>query len=339
MDFLKPLFDEELNSEGAIQIGRSSFERSKILCELEPETYKLSFAEWLDKRKSELIEKADVILEQYDNANRFEQLKRSYSSGRTIPFVGAGMSMACGYPGWSEFLNQICVESHVASKDLNGLLNKGKYEEAAQLLYDDLGSGLFNENLDAAFSSEKEISVLALYLPTVFSTASVITTNFDKIIERVYGSTDNGFSEIKSGNALNEVLRLIGNGSRILLKLHGECNQVADRVLLKSEYDNAYSDKRVVNNFFSHFLFGNTLLFIGCSLSTDRTIKSMMKVVKTIGAERLPRHYAFLELKTGDDRVERKKYLSLANIFPIWYGENEHEESIEALFLKLMEQN
>jgi hypothetical protein len=44
-----------------------------------------------------------------------------------------------------------------------------------------------------------------------------------------------------------------------------------------------------------------------------------------------------VELKASDDRVTRKKHLAEANIFPIWYPEREHDESLEALFLKMLE--
>ena len=64
---------------------------------------------------------------------------------------------------------------------------------------------------------------------------------------------------------------------------------------------------------------------------------TMEQVVAAEGAHTLPQHYAFLELKEGMDRVERKKVLAKANIFPIWYPEGEHDESIEALLLALME--
>ena len=63
----------------------------------------------------------------------------------------------------------------------------------------------------------------------------------------------------------------------------------------------------------------------------------MVALVEQYKPETLPRHYAFLELKEGDDRITRKKELAAANIFPIWYSEGEHDESIESLFLKLLE--
>lgn len=123
----------------------------------------------------------------------------------------------------------------------------------------------------------------------------------------------------------------------MLLKLHGECDQVADRILLKSEYEAAYADGADVSNFFTRVLFAKSMLFLGCSLCTDRTITNMVERVTEYKAETLPRHYAFLELKEADDRVERKKELAAANIFPIWYSEGTHDESIEALFVRLLE--
>jgi hypothetical protein len=83
-------------------------------------------------------------------------------------------------------------------------------------------------------------------------------------------------------------------------------------------------------------MFGRSILFLGCGLCADRTIKTMKASVTKFGPENLPRHYAFLELKAADDRVARKKFLAGANIFPIWYEEGDHDEALEALFLKLL---
>lgn len=172
MDFLKPLYDEELNSEGDVEIVGSVFTRSRILVELEPQTYSLTFAEWIEERKANLLVKADEILDQFDNRNRFEQLKKGVKAGATIPFVGAGLSLPSGYPGWTAFLYQLCEESHVQKEDLDRLLSAGDYEQAAQVLHDDLGAALFNENLEGMFSSEKEITGVIHYLPLLFPNAT-----------------------------------------------------------------------------------------------------------------------------------------------------------------------
>jgi hypothetical protein len=337
MDFLKPLYDEELNSEGDVEIVGSIFPRSRILGELEPQTYSLTFGEWVEERKVNMGLKADTILAQYDNGNRFTQLKNSLKARGVIPFVGAGFSMPSGYPGWTSFLYHLCEESHVLKEELEQLLEEGDYENAAQLLHDDLGPALFNENLEGFFSSEREICGAIHYLPKVFPDTTVITTNYDRLLERVFRGVEQGFDAVKYGSSLKEVVRLMPSGIRMLLKLHGECDQVEDRVLLKAEYDEAYSDGAIVSNFFSRVLFTKTMLFLGCSLCTDRTISAMIELVGQYGAATMPRHYAFLELKAGVNRVARKKELATANIFPIWYPDGEHDESIEALLVKLLE--
>lgn len=339
MKYLRELFHQELDADGEIEIVGEIFLRRDILQQLAPGPYQVAYAEWKEQRESTLLEKAESILATYDNRLRFDQFLTTFRSGPMIPFIGAGMSMASGFPSWSKFLIELAEESHVFPGSIEGLLLKGHFEEAAQALHDDLGAGLFNENVEVRFSKACDVSGPLNYLPRLFPNSTIITTNFDALLERVYSDQGNdGFDRIVSGASMAEVLRQIASGARILIKVHGDCRQVADRVFLKSEYEKLYSDKKLVDQFFSGVIYRQSLLFLGCSLLNDRTLTQMKSVVREYGAERLPRHYALLELKNADDRVTRKKRLADANIFPIWYPEGEHDESLEALFLKMLEE-
>ena len=104
MDSWRPKYHEYLNSEGDVDIVGSTFQRSRILKELEPETYQLSFEDWVEERKSNLRDLASQLLAVHDNLHRFEALKRACSSGNVVPFLGAGLSIPSGYPGWTKFL-------------------------------------------------------------------------------------------------------------------------------------------------------------------------------------------------------------------------------------------
>jgi hypothetical protein len=337
MEFWRPKYHEYLNSEGDVEIVGSSFQRSRILRDLEPETYKLSFEDWIEDRKSSLLNVATQLLSTQGNAHRFHALRRANGLQNVVPFLGAGISVSSGFPSWTQFLWDLQAESHVVAADLETLLNAGDYEGAAQLIYDDLDSALFNRQLRECFDRECPPTGPINLLPLVFPGSNVITTNFDKLLESVFSEQSQGFDQVVSGGSISEALRIFTTGARCLLKLHGSCEAVANRVLLRDEYTQAYSDAGAVKRFFSRYLFGKSLLFIGCSLLTDRTIRTMEQIVAEEGADSLPQHYAFLELKAGGDRVERKKSLAKANIFPIWYPEGEHDESIEALLLALVE--
>lgn len=59
MDFLKAIFDEELNSGGDVEVVGLSFQRSRILGELEPSSYDVSFEEWTAQRSERLIDCAN----------------------------------------------------------------------------------------------------------------------------------------------------------------------------------------------------------------------------------------------------------------------------------------
>ena len=341
MDFLKPLFDEELNSQGEdVVIANSTFERCKILSGLEPETYELAFNEWLNEHQELLLDKADEILDMYDNRIRFEQLVQVHRSGNLIPFVGAGMSMPSDYPSWTSFLYMCCEESDIEADTLTEMLGHGHYEEAAELICQNMTSVVFNEKLEATFSRQKPIEGAINYLPTLFAAKHIITTNFDTVIERTFDAYDVSFDagSVKSGKSLTEVARSITASPRVLIKLHGTCNEVANRVLLKSEYDLAYGDQGEVDTFFDRVIYRDSLLFLGASLNVDRTIQKMKSIAEQKGHEMLPRHYAFLELKDDQERVERKRELGQANIFPIWYSEGEHDSAIEALMFKLIKE-
>lgn len=338
MDFWRPKYHDFLNSEGDVNIIGSAFQRSRILKELEPETYQLSFEDWVEERKSSLRDVANQVLAAHDNAHRFKALKKACSSRNVVPFLGAGLSMPSGYPGWTKFLWDLQSESHVNTEGLDLLLSAGDYEGAAQLIHDDLGSALFNKQLQECFDRDCGAIGPINLLPLAFPNANVITTNFDRLLESAFSGQSQGFDQVIFGSNLEEILRIMNAGGRCLLKLHGSCETVANRVLLRDEYARAYGDVGIVQRFFSRFLFGKSLLFVGCSLLTDRTLRTMEQVVATEGAHTLPQHYAFLELKGGVDRIERKKALAKANIFPIWYPEGEHDESIEALLLALMEE-
>lgn len=339
-EYLKMLYNEYLNSEGDIEIENSTFQRSQILWEIEPDTYNITFEDWKQQRMLLFQQKANEIIDLYDNFKRFEKLKKAFDSGNVTPFIGAGMSMPSNFPSWTAFLYQLCDESDISTERLDELLSIGKYEEAAQEIFDDLGNALFNEHLENEFSFDKHIIGAINYLPTLFKKSSIITTNFDTLIEKTYLGKDNNFDEVKGGLYLDEVLRKMAGGSRVLIKLHGDCRQVTDRVLTLQEYEKAYRENGQLKKFFKRFMYNNTMLFIGCSLSNDRTLQVMKEIVEEENDDSMPRHYALLEeIMDEDKRRQKKKDLAKANIFPIWYTQEEHDESIEALFLKLMEGN
>lgn len=341
MEFLREKFHKELSANidedtGKVIIASVSFNPDNILKDLDPITYDETFQEWLEQRKESLLNKANEILDLYDNKGRFNRLKESYKKGAIIPFIGAGMSMPSGYPSWTTFLWKLLKETRVTDVQLKDLLNQGLYEEAAQLFADNMPANSFDEAIENTFEHDYELDGSILFLPHVFNT-SIITTNFDNVLKRCYDNNSQSFSEILLGKDADQLPKLLGEGKKVLVKLHGNANSQKGRVLTFSEYQKNYGDEPVLKDVIEAIC-TKSLLFIGCSLSVDRTIKSMKDITSSKGHNKIPRHYCFLSLNESDDRLARRDQLAEANIFPIFYpATDDHNECIEALLQKLLD--
>ena len=129
MDYLIPQFHDYLNAEGAVDIAGYTFSREVILKELEKEGYKEVFDDWLEQRKEENLNRCSEILSKFGNHPRFEMLQEIHDRGAIIPFVGAGLSMPSGYPGWTRFLYQVLGETNINNHDqFNKRIENGEYE-------------------------------------------------------------------------------------------------------------------------------------------------------------------------------------------------------------------
>ena len=163
----------------------------------------------------------------------------------------------------------------------------------------------------------------------------VITTNFDDVLKRCYENADKPFREILLGADSPDLPRYLGRKDKVLVKLHGKATTGRGRILTLKEYQAHYGDDASLGSRIEEIC-QSTLLFVGCSLSIDRTLMAMRELVATKGHDKAVRHYAFLSLNNDEDRLARRDQLAHANIFPIWYpDEEDHDECIEALLHKL----
>lgn len=179
-------------------------------------------------------------------------------------------------------------------------------------------------------------------LPKPFD-CSVITTNFDRVLERVYETDGKAFVEKVTGRGQTSAFfRAIPAGERYLLKLHGNIDNATERVLSQNEYDAAYGNQGYVRMAFplpkllKRLFTSYSFLFLGCSLSVDRTLLTFMRAAGDEGPDSLPHHYAILGSPTD---VEKKRTMDQriadAHITRLWYPEGEHEHVEQILEMLL----
>jgi SIR2-like domain len=339
MDFLRSVFEEQLelqvDTSGNAVIGDTVFSPVTIL-RADSAAYEDEFSKWLSERwLPEQKEVLEQILVVHANRKRFTDLCSTLQNGQLVPLVGSGMSVPSGFTVWPDFLRSIRLHSSMNEKDLEELLARWEYEEAAEQLAAAMPGRLFDERIEHELRIDDPVVICGavVFLPELFDKL-VLTTNLDDLLEKMYDQRGQRFSHILSGHAIGEFRKAKANSERLLLKFHGDCRSRDGRVLGKREYDAAYANGSPVSDELTTIYRTHSILSLGCSLNPDRTVALLAEVAKM--DQGMPRHYAFLQHpKDADVLRQREHFLTDRDVFPIWYP-GDHDESIQALLVGMM---
>jgi hypothetical protein len=347
MRFLYKAFKDELNQEEAVQIVNglvdirgekfTAFEILKLATkegQLDSVCNRV-FSDWKAEFIERKVEEANDFLDLFGGRDRFDSLAKLWKGGTVIPFVGAGMSRTSGYPMWGEFLQNQRRQTNISKEELEAMLQRGEYEEAAEEISKRMKGPAFSEAVESSFCAERTTLGPVLLLPHLFK-KHVVTTNFDSLIESCYGDADAAFAAAICGSETAELRRLLVGEQKLLLKLHGKADSENGRILTKTEYERHYSEANTLSNTMGLLADRFSLLFMGCGLTVDRTLIALEEHVAKVGHANLQRHYAFLPAPESEPvRIARQQLLVNYHIYPIWYPQDMHDESISALLLKL----
>jgi tetratricopeptide (TPR) repeat protein len=263
------------------------------------------------------------------------KLRKQLETEGVIPFVGAGMSADFGNRQWSAFLAEQAKAAEVSDK-VQILLKDGLFEEAAQAVIEGLGKHAFEQAMDDEFGDHKldgfEISGAVAMLPKL-SKKHVITTNFDHVLEWVFGAGGPkvNFRQVLYGTRTQAAVRALNQGARVLIKIHGDVAETEGRILTKAEYDLHYGPADPANvastqlTELMKLLLMRPLLFLGCSLEKDRVVVMLKRLQQDL--RRGLGHFAILAAPSKLDRLaKRRDELASMGIRPIWYPEGKYEE-------------
>jgi hypothetical protein len=298
-----------------------------------------------EARRFDQAERAEILnTDQFrDNLRVFEELKKACQRGFVIPFVGAGMSKSAGLPEWKEYLLGLCDDAALNREAMRERLEiRNDFEGCMNDIVRQLGINRFERDFERSFGVPEAITGAVSLLPQLFDCCT-ITTNFDRVLEHAYANDRKHFTSTCTGRGnASAFFRAIPAGERYLLKLHGNIDNAMERVLNQDEYNLAYGAEgnvnmaaplpRLLKRLFSSYSF----LFLGCSLSADRTIQTFIRVVLDEGRDTLPHHYALLA-SPADTEKKRiiDQRLADAHITPLWYPEGTHEHVEQILELLL----
>lgn len=339
INYFRERYLATLDSDGMVSLGSNEYVKSEVYEGFAPNDFEADLGGWVVDQQEQARERVRALLDDNGCLARFNILAERHRGGQVLPFVGAGLSVPSGFPLWGDFLDRVAAMGNAKlAAEVVKRKKSGDYEGAAQSIADRLNENMLSEQVEAYFSrSDYGINGPVQLLPHIFGLGCV-TTNFDNVLERAFTIEGRAFVDVLAGHDVLAAPRKAANSKHVLFKLHGEADDPANRVLTTTEYDQAYGNRRSMEQMLKYLITNRSVLFMGCNLTTDRTITELKKIkaANELGA---PRHYAFLKDPGQEARQERWRELDEAEIHPIWYPvkdpETDHDTWVEDLLVAL----
>jgi hypothetical protein len=296
---------------------------SDVLYWAERDAYLDELDHWEGRRQADEHEGAVAFIRDSDQRAVLLDLVDAVRGGRVAPFVGAGLSKACGYPMWGEALRKIALKLQgLGVQDIEPLMAQYDYLQAAQVLHD-AAADQVRHFIKTEFRQRGSIVGPVTLLPEL-AKGCIVTTNFDTVIEDLFRERSQPLDGYMHGTqAGNNFVQRLLRGERCILKLHGDAGQDNTHVFTRSQYEAAYGEPLAFQNQLPRALrqifISHSLLFIGCSLEQDRTLALFQRIVDEAAFE-IPDHFAILN-EPDDAALKAQKEARLLHlkVRPIWY--------------------
>ena len=210
--------------------------------------------------------------------NEFKRIIEASRKNSLTFFVGAGVSALSKAPKWQDMIDQIC--------DFLKIEKKAKYSaddflQIPQIFYNEINKDdnkyytFLEQSLNAKKLIPNEIhSMIYRFKPT-----SIITTNFDELLEDSAANACYNMKVIASDTEVSDI-----NGERFILKVHGDFKH--RNIVFKEEDYLSYSENfKLIETILKAVFSTNTVVFIGYGLN-DYNIKLILNWAKNLLQEK-----------------------------------------------------
>lgn len=229
-----------------------------------------------------------------------KEIAKIHSKGNLCIFVGAGVSIGCGLPGWEELVNSIATKvwrykKPTPSKEVIEFITSHTPTDIARLAKNEVGNEL-NRIIACCLYEDSKIEISDTVLSIVNSGVKhICTLNYDDLIEEGFGHEMIDCQSVENGSEFD-----IHNGKPIVYHPHGYLPRWAAHheykkynvVLSDDDYSSLYSDPLSwANTLQTSLLVSRSALFIGLSMQ-DPNLKRLLLLAKNIGCRHY--HYAVL---------------------------------------------
>jgi len=204
--------------------------------------------------------------------------------GAGAVFVGAGVSMAAGYPSWADLLEEIGEELGVKSRDTYDLA------ALAQWHIGETGNAtrvrnVIKQEIGRDRPLPETVQILAR-LPV----KHIWTTNYDRLIERAFSAVSRPLDAVSGAKNLS--LKATPGAAR-LYKMHGSVDRPDEIIISTDDYELYRSKHGAFLPLLQAHLASMSMLFVGLSL-TDPNIRHVLALIRESFTDQPPEHFAIV---------------------------------------------
>lgn len=222
-------------------------------------------------------------------------------------FVGAGVSMAAGYPSWKTLLRDIGAELGVDSNDISDLAALAQWHirrtagatRIRQVIHDEIG---------VEHTIPSTLDIIAR-LPV----KHIWTTNYDRLIERAFSSVNRPLQSISA--AADLVLK--PSGATRLYKMHGTVDRLDDLVISTDDYELFRKKRGAFLPLLQAHLSSLSLLFVGLSF-TDPNVRHVLSLIRETFTEAPPEHFAIVRPPHRSDYKTKAQFNARMTQHNLW---------------------
>ncbi len=225
---------------------------------------------------------------------RYQALVEELSLRSCVLFVGAGLSIGAGLPGWAELLEELDRRMETRLGPVRGDfldyaekidLNKGRIRMVETLREILAGPGI----------QPSSVHRRLLSLPF----RAIFTTNYDDLIERTLADAGRRYDSIR----YDEEVGVIDEHEAVpVIKFHGDLEDPPGVVLTRRDYMLYHELHPAFTPLFEAMLATRTFLFVGFSLSDDN-FKELDKTVQRALGRYRRKAYAIVVQRDPRDRL------------------------------------
>ncbi|MFT9008770.1 MAG: SIR2 family protein [Bifidobacterium sp.] len=184
-----------------------------------------------------------------------------------IIFVGAGISMASGFPSWKELIDQFKKDIHLSDAESDNL-------KIAQYYYDAVGQQKYYQTILDIFQRHGNARPNEIHREIFrIKPRHIITTNYDSLLEQCMDLGPFKYEVINKDSDIPYT-----KSDHYIIKMHGDLNQ-KNIVLKEDDYLDYENRFYMVANLVKSIIMNNTILFIGYSLR-DSTFNSIFRLIQ-----------------------------------------------------------